>query len=51
MLSRLSPYWLWVLFALPAFALLNEAFTSVDPKAFRHALHPTGGFAARMMII
>ena len=51
MLSRLSPYWLWILLALPAFGILGEALPSTDPKALKHALHPTGEFAARFMII
>ncbi len=51
MLSRFSPYWLWLLLALPAFGILSEVLTSTDPKALRHALHPSGEFAARFMII
>ena len=51
MFARLSPYWLWILLALPAFGILNEALTSTDPKALKQALHPTGEFAARFMII
>ena len=51
MLSRLSPYWLWLLLALPAFGILNEVLTSTSPKALGHALHPSGEFAARFMII
>lgn len=51
MLSRFSPYWLWVLLSLPALGLLSDTLTSTDPKAFKNALHPTGEFAARFMII
>lgn len=54
MLSRLdfmTPYWLWVLLALPAFGIFSDTFASNDPKAFERALHPTGEFAARFMII
>jgi len=51
LLSRFSPYWLWILLALPAFGIFTDALTSTDPKALRHALHPTGEFAARFMII
>lgn len=51
MLSRLSPYWLWLLLSLPALAVLNDVFTSTDPKALKHALHPSGEFAARFMIV
>ncbi len=51
MFSRISPYWLWVLLALPAFTFISDAFTSTDPKVFRHLLHPTGEFGARLLII
>ena len=51
MLSRLSPFLLWVLLALPAFAFLNEAFTSTHPKAIHKLLHPTGEFGVRLFII
>lgn len=51
MLSRLSPYWLWLLLAIPAFGILSDVLTSTDPKALKHALHPSGEFAARFMIV
>jgi len=51
MLSRLSPYLLWLLLALPAIGIISDVLTSVDPKALKHALHPSGEFAARFMII
>ncbi len=51
MLRKLSPYWLWVILAIPAFAFINDAFTSTDPKVFKHLLHPTGEFGARLLII
>ncbi|WP_298676369.1 ferric reductase-like transmembrane domain-containing protein [uncultured Lentibacter sp.] len=51
MFSRLSPYWLWLLLSLPALAILNNVLTSVDPKALQHALHPSGEFSARFMIV
>lgn len=51
MLSRLSPYWLWLLLAIPAFCILSDVLTSTDPKALKHALHPSGEFAARFMIV
>lgn len=51
MFSRLSPYWLWVLLALPAFAFISDALTSADPKIFESLLHPTGEFGARLLIV
>ncbi|GAA6209415.1 sulfoxide reductase heme-binding subunit YedZ [Cognatishimia sp. WU-CL00825] len=51
MLSRLSPYWLWLLLSLPAIGILNAAFTSSDPRILHELLHPTGEFSARFMII
>ncbi len=50
MLSRLSPYWVWVLLSLPALGMFS-ALTGDDPRAFHRLLHPTGEFAARFMII
>ncbi len=51
MLSRLSPYWLWILLALPAFGLTSFAANSPDPDILEKLLHPTGEYAARFMII
>lgn len=55
MLSRLSPYWLWALMALPAFGILASILGAADAEttgiAIHEALHPTGEFAARFMII
>ena len=55
MLSRLSPYWLWALMALPGFGILASILGAADAeatgKAIHDALHPTGEFAARFMII
>lgn len=50
-MSRLSPYLLWVLLALPALGLSFQISTSSDPKIIHHLLHPTGEFSARFMII
>lgn len=49
--SRLNPYWLWLLLALPGVGMTVELVTSSDPRVFRELLHPTGEFAARFMII
>jgi len=51
MLNRLSPYWLWVFLALPAVFFVQDALTSTDAKVFKHLLHPTGEFSARLLII
>ena len=55
MLSRLSPYWLWALMALPGFAIsagiLGVTDATATAAAIHEALHPTGEFAARIMII
>ncbi|MFN4155903.1 MAG: sulfite oxidase heme-binding subunit YedZ [Paracoccaceae bacterium] len=50
MLSRLSPYWLWVLLSVPALGM-TSVFLGDDARAFHGLLHPTGEFAARFMII
>lgn len=50
MFSRLSPYWLWLLLALPAFGMI-PALLGGDAGALRGVLHPSGEFAARFMII
>jgi methionine sulfoxide reductase heme-binding subunit len=50
MLSRLSPYWLWLVLAVPAMAMV-PTLTGTDARAFHSLLHPTGEFAARFMII
>ncbi len=51
MLARLSPYWLWLLLALPAFGMASALASSTDPRIFHELLHPTGEFSARFMII
>lgn len=47
----ISPYWLWVLLALPAASFGVAATGSDDPNIFEEFLHPTGEFSARFMII
>lgn len=49
--SAISPYWLWVLLALPAGGMIAEVSESPSPRAIHELLHPTGEFAARFMII
>lgn len=51
MLSRITPYWLWLILALPALLMTNGLVTSEDPKIAHDLLHPSGEFSARFMII
>lgn len=50
-MSRLSPYWLWIVLSLPALAMSNGLATSTDPRIYHVLVHPSGEFAARFMII
>ena len=51
MLSRLNPYWLWLVLAIPALMMTNGLVTSDDPSIAHELLHPSGEFSARFMII
>lgn len=51
MRDRLSPYWLWLLLALPALGLINSAMTAESLREIHRLLHPTGEFAARFLIV
>lgn len=46
-----SPYWLWIVLALPAAGLMSSLAGSDDPNVYEGLLHPTGEFSARFMII
>lgn len=50
-MSRLSPYWLWIVLSLPALAMSNGLATSTDPRIYHVLVHPSGEFAARFMIV
>lgn len=50
MLSRLSPYWLWAILALPALTMISPFFAA-DTHALRGVLHGSGEFSARFLII
>lgn len=50
-MARLSPYWLWLLLAVPAIGFASMLITSDDPGVVHQLLHPTGEFSARFMII
>lgn len=50
-MSRLSPYWLWLVLALPGFGMAFELVGSTNPRIYHILVHPTGEFAARFMIV
>lgn len=51
MFKRVSPYFLWILLALPAAGMLWELTTSTNPRILHILVHPTGETAARLMIV
>lgn len=51
MLSRTSPYALWALLALLPALWTWQALTSTDPRIVHILVHPTGEFAARLLIV
>jgi len=50
-LSFLSPYWIWVLFSIPAAMMLVNAFGSDNPRIYHQLVHPSGEFSARFLIV
>lgn len=50
-LSFLHPYWLWLLFALPAIGMTYQTLTATNPRIFHILVHPTGEFSARFLIV
>lgn len=50
-MSRLSPYWLWAILALPPVLWTYQVLTTSDPRLMHELLHPTGEFSARLLII
>ena len=50
-MSRFSPYWLWVVLALPGLGMAYGLVKSTDPRIYHALLHPTGEFSARFLII
>ena len=50
MLSRLSPWWLWLLLSVPALEMMPALLTG-EGRAFHGLLHPTGETSARLLII
>lgn len=51
LLSRLSPYLLWTILALPGLGMVAQSLTADSVEAIEALLHPSGEFAARFMII
>ncbi|AHM03823.1 putative membrane protein [Roseibacterium elongatum DSM 19469] len=51
MLNRLSPYWLWALLSLPPVLWTYEAMTSSNERIIHILVHPTGEWAARLLIV
>ncbi|MBY6201904.1 ferric reductase-like transmembrane domain-containing protein [Maritalea mobilis] len=51
MLNRLSPYWLWALLSLPPVLWTYEAMTSTNERIIHILVHPTGEWAARLLIV
>jgi methionine sulfoxide reductase heme-binding subunit len=49
-LKTLSPYWLWLLLALPALGMVLPFFDE-NTRALRGVLHGSGEFSARFLII
>jgi len=49
--ARFSPYWLWLLLALPALGMASELATTTNDRIYQILIHPTGEFAARFLII
>ncbi|MEZ5753038.1 MAG: ferric reductase-like transmembrane domain-containing protein [Paracoccaceae bacterium] len=49
--SRLSPYWLWALLALPGAGMAWQLATTDNARIYHILVHPTGEFAARFLII
>lgn len=49
--SRLHPWWIWTVFALPALAMGIDLATSTNPRILHILVHPTGEWAARFLIL
>lgn len=51
LIERLSPYWLWILLGLPLMVWTYQAISSTNPRMLHILVHPTGEWAARLLII
>lgn len=46
-----SPYWLWAFLALPPILWVSQALTASEPRILHILVHPTGEWAARLLIL
>lgn len=51
MLKRISPWWVWLVLALPALGMTVELATSTSDRIYHILVHPTGEWAARLLIV
>jgi len=51
LLSRLSPWPLWLALSLPALGMAGQIATTTAPDVYHDLVHPTGEFAARFLIV
>ncbi|MEN9012505.1 MAG: ferric reductase-like transmembrane domain-containing protein [Yoonia sp.] len=49
--ERTSPYFLWLILSLPGLGIVINALGADGTRVYHQLLHPTGEFAARMMLI
>lgn len=49
--SRISPYFLWFILAIPSFGMVYSALGAENTRVYHQLLHPSGEFAARFLII
>jgi len=50
-IDRISPWWLWGVLALPAAGMAWELATTDNARIYHILVHPTGEWAARLLII
>jgi methionine sulfoxide reductase heme-binding subunit len=50
MLKKISPYWVWALLAIPALSMMPGLLSDTG-REFHRLLHPSGEWAARLMIL
>lgn len=50
-MSRFSPYWLWLVLAIPALGMAYELATTLNPRIYHILVHPSGETSARLLII
>jgi sulfoxide reductase heme-binding subunit YedZ len=50
-MSRRSPYWLWLVLALPALFMTFDAATSTNPRILHILVHPSGEWSAWLLIL